>query len=410
MIGKSNLAKYLDKNKRYLLACSFGVDSMALCYSLQKEGYTFDVAYVNYNLREESPKEEESIKKYCKEHNLKIHVKEVKKNSATGNIEAFCRQIRYDFCRDLCLEFGYEGTIVAHHLEDHLETYLLQKERNAYYGFAGLKDITDYQGMKVIRPILKTTKKELIKICEDNHVPYSNDKTNESDLYERNKIRHNVIEKMSAQEIKDLTKEINNQNALIKSTLNYLAKIDITDVNELLSLDEVRFNNSIYLLLKKENLFYPISNKLCQNIKNALLSTKPNIQMSIGDDIVFEKSYGKVRFFRKKSEDDVHYIYVVDSPKTLDTPYFYLDLLKFTNVLIHPSDYPLTIRNALKDDEVEINGYKKKVSRLFIDYKMPLSIREYWPIFISSTRGIIYLPRYREGFNKEDSPYFYVKL
>ena len=54
----------LDKSKRYLLACSFGPDSMALFDMLLKENYSFEVAHVNYHLREESDFEEISLQKF----------------------------------------------------------------------------------------------------------------------------------------------------------------------------------------------------------------------------------------------------------------------------------------------------------------------------------------------------------
>ena len=44
----------LDKKQNYLLACSYGPDSMALAEMLRQEGYRFSIAHVNYNIREES--------------------------------------------------------------------------------------------------------------------------------------------------------------------------------------------------------------------------------------------------------------------------------------------------------------------------------------------------------------------
>ena len=51
----------LDKNQKYLLACSHGPDSMALFYMLKEEGYNFAVAHVNYHLREESNLEQQQL-------------------------------------------------------------------------------------------------------------------------------------------------------------------------------------------------------------------------------------------------------------------------------------------------------------------------------------------------------------
>ena len=67
----------LDKSKKYLLACSYGTDSMVLFDILLKKGYDFSVAHVNYNLREESKEETVSLKLICKQNNIPIYVHEI---------------------------------------------------------------------------------------------------------------------------------------------------------------------------------------------------------------------------------------------------------------------------------------------------------------------------------------------
>ena len=57
----------LDHSKKYLLACSFGPDSMALFSLLLEYGFNFDVAHVNYHLRKESDAEENGLKSFCDE-------------------------------------------------------------------------------------------------------------------------------------------------------------------------------------------------------------------------------------------------------------------------------------------------------------------------------------------------------
>ena len=77
----------LDHKKRYILACSYGPDSMALFSLLLKEGYDFDVAHVNYHLREESNAETEGLQQYCEKNKRKLFVLDVKEN-ISRNIEA----------------------------------------------------------------------------------------------------------------------------------------------------------------------------------------------------------------------------------------------------------------------------------------------------------------------------------
>ena len=73
-------------------------------------------------------------------------------------------------------------------------------------------------------------------------------------------------------------------------------------------------------------------------------------------------------------------------------------------------DYPLTVRNATAKDTIMISGHPVEVRRLFIDWKMPMTMRKYWPVIINKKGEIIYIPRYQKDFQKEDSPCFYVKL
>ena len=90
---------------------------------------------------------------------------------------------------------------------------------------------------------------------------------------------------------------------------------------------------------------------------------------------------------------------LLDKPCELDTPYFYLNFLKdSSNRNVKNSDYPITIRNARSGDLYLIKGYKKQVRRLFIDWKLPITKRATWPVIVSSTGEIIYIPRYQKDF------------
>lgn len=67
----------LEKDKNYLLACSYGPDSMALFDMLLKGGYHFSAALVNYHLRPESSDEMYGFIKYCEKHKISYHVKDI---------------------------------------------------------------------------------------------------------------------------------------------------------------------------------------------------------------------------------------------------------------------------------------------------------------------------------------------
>ena len=66
----------------------------------------------------------------------------------------------------------------------------------------------NYEGIKVCRPLLSYTKKDLENICKDAGIKYYIDCTNNDITLARNYIRHEILAKMSEEEKEDLLKEI----------------------------------------------------------------------------------------------------------------------------------------------------------------------------------------------------------
>ena len=162
----------LNKNNKYLLACSYGPDSMALFYMLLKEGYNFEVAHVEYNIREESKKETEEMINYCERNKIKYHLYKVEEK-IDKNVEEKCREIRYNFFDDIYQKGQFNALLVAHHQDDLIETYLLQKNRNILPRHYGLVDSTLLYGMNVIRPLLGYKKRDLLDFCRENQISYA---------------------------------------------------------------------------------------------------------------------------------------------------------------------------------------------------------------------------------------------
>ena len=120
------------------------------------------------------------------------------------------------------------------------------------------------------------------------------------------------------------------------------------------------------------------------------------------------KSYDSFQFIFDKEVPD--YSYVLEAPGKLDNEYFFLDFSGDTsNRHITLDDYPLTIRNAKPEDEYLISDYTKQLRRLFIDWKMPVTLRKRWPVIVNKEGKIVYVPRYQKDFVIEKDCNFYVK-
>ena len=398
----------IDKNKTYYIACSFGPDSMALFNMLIQENISFEVLHVNYGLRKEAKKETEDLIKYCQEKNINIKVFWVNEKLKENNIEAKCRKIRYDFFAEIFKKNPKEGVLVAHQEDDLIETYLLQKKRNNFPYFYGLKKETIIAGVKIIRPLLNFSKAELLSYCIDNQIPFAIDKTNLLDIYERNKIRHAIVEKMSREDRKAILNKIAIENKNLGEMQCFLKNIDIHDIGNLLKLDDTSFCYAVNIMAKKIMEDCSISKKTCNEIKKILSSNKSQVQLMINKDLRFSKNYDRCCF--ELINKTTAYEYVLNQKTTLETPYFYIDLINESqNRILMNASFPLTIRNAKKDDFYTISNYKCKVRRLFIDWKMPNQLRDIWPVIIDATGTIIYIPRYQKDFKISQHPTFYVK-
>ena len=397
----------LDKNKKYLLACSFGPDSMALFHMLQMEGYDFEAALVNYNLREESTQEMLDFIDYCEKQGVKHHELVIDKWEKQNNLEARCRNIRYRYFADLVEKYGFFEVLVAHNEDDAIETFLLQNKRKNLLFSYGLRQNSELFGVKINRPLIGFSKAALKKFCLTYKIPHSIDKTNLQDTFERNKIRHQIVEKLSQEEREEILKQIEYRNFVIRTKLDYLNSLDLSDCEQLLTLDEEEFVYAVNILTKKIDEAMSVSKRQCEEIYQVLESKKSNVSIKLKNHIIFEKSYGSVYLYKDLLNS---YSYRIEGPIELDTEYFYLNFTKDSaNRNVSKDDYPLTIRNAQKDDVYLIKDYQVKVNRLFIDWKMPPHLRKRWPVILNKDNKIIYIPRYQRNFRLDKKCNFYVK-
>ncbi len=180
----------LLKKGRNLLAFSYGSDSSALFHFLVQKKIDFDLVMINYKTRKNSDLEEQKAKELALEFHKKIFIKIAP--VIKGNFEKEARDFRYDFFEKICLEQNYDKLILAHHLNDQLEWFLMQLSRGA--GLAEILGMQEYekrQNYTLLRPLLFTSKDEILSYLKENDIFYFQDESNENEKYFRNYIRKN---------------------------------------------------------------------------------------------------------------------------------------------------------------------------------------------------------------------------
>lgn len=178
------------KETKNLLAFSAGVDSSALFYMLIEKDIKFDIAIVDYNVRENSKNEVCYAEKLAKKYSKKIFIKSVHIDSS--NFEAKAREIRYKFFENVIVENKLDTLITAHHLGDKLEWFFMRLIRGAgAVELNGFSEIETNENYQIVRPLIYTTKNELFSYLTCKNIEYFIDESNFDEKYERNYFRKN---------------------------------------------------------------------------------------------------------------------------------------------------------------------------------------------------------------------------
>lgn len=183
------------KEKKLLIAVSGGIDSMVLLELLRQLDYNITIAHCNFNLRgDESDGDEQFIREYASNNNIEIFVTNFDTEFfAIDNklsIQIAARKLRYVWFNQLLEENNLDYLLTAHHLDDSIETFLINFTRGT--GLEGLTGIPQENG-SVIRPLLNFTRNEIESFAKENNILWREDSSNASDKYLRNKLRHDVI-------------------------------------------------------------------------------------------------------------------------------------------------------------------------------------------------------------------------
>ncbi len=186
----------LNMGDRVVVALSGGADSVSLLLSLSelsdRLGITVSAIHVNHCLRgDESDSDETFCKELCKKNRITLISKRFDvldyalKNKMS--VEQAARNIRYDFFKE---NTAGKKLATAHTANDNAETVIFNLTRGTgIKGIAGIPPVRD----NIIRPLIETTRQQVEDYLSEKNQNFVTDKTNLSDDYTRNKIRHNVI-------------------------------------------------------------------------------------------------------------------------------------------------------------------------------------------------------------------------
>lgn len=193
--------KYIHQNRLFgrdeklLLGVSGGVDSVVLTHLINKHGNPFAIAHCNFHLRnEESDGDADFVSELANQYGVPYFSTDFDTRdyaeSKGISIEMAARELRYNWFETVRREHGYDWILVAHHLDDVLETFLLNLSRGT--GIRGLSGIKPKAG-KVVRPLLFALRSDIELYASENQLESRFDSSNNDVLIKRNRIRHQIM-------------------------------------------------------------------------------------------------------------------------------------------------------------------------------------------------------------------------
>ncbi len=189
----------LHPGDRVLVAVSGGPDSVALLRVLQRLSNRLRLeiaaAYFNHRLRGSESREEECfVEDLCRKLGLPLQkgwMDTRRRRRSAGGLEAFCREERYRFLDATRVNLGFHRIALGHQRGDQAETVLMRLIRGS--GLNGLTGMLPVRDGVYIRPLLETTREEILLFVREEGLGYVLDQTNESDTFLRNRIRHHLL-------------------------------------------------------------------------------------------------------------------------------------------------------------------------------------------------------------------------
>jgi tRNA(Ile)-lysidine synthase len=380
--------------KKLLLAVSGGLDSMVLVQQFKELGYDISIAHCNFNLRdEESDADEQFIRKYADDNNIKLFVTNFNTRLFAGDtkqsIQIAARKLRYSWFAELLQQNDLDFLLTAHHLDDSIETFLINFTRGT--GLEGLTGIPEINH-KTVRPLLPFTREEIETYAKSNNITWREDSSNASNKYLRNKLRHDVVPVLKelnpsfADSFAQTLVHLQQAQSMVQDAAILIYKQVVTEKHNQKHFDLLQLkrlpNYRAYLYQWLTHFGFTA----WEDIYNLVNAQSGKFVMASGYRLFKDRDYLILEPFIEYKE----LVYTIHEGQSEVNHPIQLKLSQVTAVKEisknnsifvdnHLINYPLFLRKWQEGDyfyPFGMNGQKKKVSKYFKDEKFSLSDKE----------------------------------
>ncbi|QTN01283.1 tRNA lysidine(34) synthetase TilS [Sediminibacillus dalangtanensis] len=429
--------KLLHGGATVLIGVSGGPDSLALLHilaSMEEEWNLRLIALtVDHGLRgDESKQDVEYVRRICSLWNIEIvetflDVPAYKRQEGTGT-QLSARNLRYQFFAEQMEKFGAAYLALGHHADDQAESVLMGLTRGATISaLQGIPCKRPFAGGMIIRPFMSSSREEIEDYCKKHGIVPRRDPSNEEDNYTRNYFRLHVLPLLKAKNpnflhtIRRLSDAARSDETYLTEQAEklVLAHVEFTDDNKRAAFQIESFAK--FPIALQRRAFHLILNYLYDSTSpdlsyahedrffSLISSSRANASVDLPLGLKIIKEYHSITFSFAAEFGGSYYI-VLQGPGSVELPD---GSILSASVVCEPLEdsrfaitydlaginWPLSIRSRKPGDKMRVKGMKgtKKIKDIFIDEKIPIGLREGWPIVEDGKGNILWLAGLRKA-------------
>lgn len=379
----THFKKHIDQNflklkeNKFLLAHSGGVDSSVLFDLFLKLDLQFGIVHCNFNLRGNESEDDYNFVKEIADSNKKIFFYKkfntIKYSTLNKkSIQLSARELRYSWFLEILEKENYKYIVTAHHLNDQLETFLINSSRGS--GLKGIIGIPS-KNNNLLRPLLIFSKDKILDYAKKNKIKWREDSSNKENKYLRNFIRNKIIKdwiKYDPELINKFSNTLKNLNSTHEAFKVIIKKFKKDYF--------VENGNGYYISIKELKKLNPIDFYLFQLFEAYGYSNTTDLSNLINSQS------GKYLLSKSHRLTKGREVLILSKIKNLSKDEFYWNLKKSFNI---PIELKIVKNNNFDNKTISLNKN---------DLKLPLIVRK-WKI------GDFFYPNGMKG-KKKISKYF----
>lgn len=430
-----------NKGDKIAIALSGGVDSIVLFHLLvteYKDSYKeLVVFHINHGLREESYEEAEFVERFVKDFDVKFYKEELnmsdlERDSHTSE-EMLARELRYQAFNKMSKLEGVTKLLTAHHKNDQVENILMRllTGRSIDHSLAICEEI-EMAGLTIYRPLLNSLKAELEEYAKEKNLHYYVDATNFDTDYTRNNIRHNIVPLLNDINSGSFDNLINFANYYQNINNNLKKAILSNKDNYIFSRDEDKISlvKDKFLELNEEEMYFLLKDIITDELgvfdikQKAIFDVVSSLKKNSGN-----KSYDLKNNLKIISQYETLYIHKIEKKCYNDKIEIIIDKIcensvyefyqnkfiistdaKDSEIGFNKSELPLLVTIKKEGDRVRRGEINKKLSRIFIDEKVPKELRDTLPVIRNNKGEVLGVLGIGTKVNKNKIYDYYIKM